>query len=250
MQRLRDNLTFSSQLRYLFWRARGTRDNLTVRLRTGLNITIRNPPAKDIDIAYEIFVPDIYQCPKQLDLKDVRKIVDVGANVGYSCIYWLHHFPYSRVIAFEPHPAHVRQINLHLQLNHVADRVTLLASAAGTQAGKMFLTDKGSESALLIASSHNTISVPVVDWFTEIGEEQIDLLKIDIEGSEYPLLADTRFESLKIKTCVLEWHNTSDYPDGRTWCIERLSQLGYSVVPGKLNQPAAGLLWAFRKDCL
>jgi FkbM family methyltransferase len=232
------------------WRATGTQDNLTVRLKSEQALIIRKPPAKDIDIAYEIFVPDIYQCPKQLDVKDVRKIVDVGANVGYSCIYWLHHFPDSQVIAFEPHPAHVRQINLHLQINHVAERVTLLASAAGTQAGQMFLTDMGPESALLAASSHNTISVPVVDWFTEIGKEQIDLLKIDIEGSEYPLLADTRFESLKIKICVLEWHNTSDYPDGRTWCINRLTQLGYSVLPGKIDRPPAGLLWAFRKECV
>jgi len=250
MQRLRDHLTISSQLRYLLWRATGTQDNITVRLKSDQTLIIRKPPTKDIDIAYEIFVPDIYQCPKELDVKDVRKIVDVGANVGYSCIYWLHHFPDSRVIAFEPHPDHVRQINLHLQINDVADRVTLLASAAGTQAGKMFLTDMGPESALLAASSNNTILVPVVDWFTEIGEEQIDLLKIDIEGSEYPLLADTRFESLKIKTCVLEWHNTSDYPDGRTWCINRLTQLGYSVVPGKIDRPPAGLLWAFRKECL
>jgi FkbM family methyltransferase len=250
MLKLRNNLTLNSHLRYLLWRTTGYRYNFTAQLMTGQHITIRRPPAQDISTANEIFVQNVYQCPRQLDAKNVKTIVDVGANVGYSCIYWLHQFPFSRVIAFEPHPIHIKQIKLHLQMNQLTERVTLLASAAGTQSGEMFLTDMGPESTLLATLNYNTLSVPVVDWFIEIGEEQIDLLKIDIEGSEYLLLADTRFESLKIKTFVLEWHNTSDYPDGRTWCIERLSQLGYSIVPGKVDKPPIGLLWAFRKDCL
>jgi FkbM family methyltransferase len=250
MQKLRDSLTFNSQLQYLLWRSTGSRYDLAMRLATGANIVVRKSPAQDLNIAYEIFRHNIYQCPKQLNAKNIKTIVDVGANVGYSCLYWLHHFPEARVIAFEPHPEHIKQIEVHLQINRVTERVTLFPSAAGTKVGELFLADKGPESTLLASSNSPKLSVPVVDWFSQLGNQPIDLLKMDIEGSEYPLLADSRFSNLRIETCVLEWHQTPDYPDGRKWCIDRLSHLGYSVVPGKLEQECAGLLWAFRQDCI
>jgi hypothetical protein len=47
--------------------------------------------------------------------------------------------------------------------------------------------------------------VDVVDIFDELSDRAIDILKIDIEGSEHPLLADPRFAKLRVRFLVMEW---------------------------------------------
>ena len=245
MQRLRDDLTLISHLGYLWWCARGRRDELRVQLATGHTLLLRPPPAHDLEIAYEIFTADVYDCPREIDARSIRHIVDVGANVGFSCLNWLRTYPDAHITAFEPHPAHVRQIRRHLQVNGLEEQVTLIAAAAGRVSGEMFLTDAGPESQLHTAAQPDALQVPVVDWFETIGSEAIDLLKLDIEGGEYTLLADARFAALRCRVAVLEWHRSPEISDGAAWCAERFERLGYRVLPGKLVTERAGLLWAF-----
>lgn len=42
-------------------------------------------------------------------------------------------------------------------------------------------------------------------WFREIESQNIDLLKIDIEDSEYVILSDPRFDHLNIRVCEWQW---------------------------------------------
>jgi FkbM family methyltransferase len=50
----------------------------------------------------QIFVELEYQPPH--DVRDVRLVLDCGANVGYSSAFFLTQFPNSHVIAIEPDP--------------------------------------------------------------------------------------------------------------------------------------------------
>src|SRR4051794_1523575 len=50
----------------------------------------------------QIFVDHEYRCIDHL--KNIRTIVDAGANVGYSSAYFLSRFPDVRIIAVEPDP--------------------------------------------------------------------------------------------------------------------------------------------------
>lgn len=245
MEKLRRKLTSASELKYLLWRVMGMHKDIVVKTRDGKLLSIRKAPAQDANIAHELFVLNVYDLPDQIAINGARTIVDVGANVGYSCVLWLQRFPGAKLLAFEPHPDHLRQINLHLKLNGLVERATVIAGVAGTRSGELFLTDRGPESALVVSSTEGTFPVEGVDWFSYLSGE-IDLLKIDIEGGEYELLNDLRFQALDVKVCVLEWHTTADQPDGRRWCVERFTSLGYKVISGKLEQPHAGLLWAYK----
>jgi len=49
----------------------------------------------------EIFVRQVYREAVRTG-RDVKLIVDLGAYVGYSCIYFLQEYPRARFIAFEP----------------------------------------------------------------------------------------------------------------------------------------------------
>jgi FkbM family methyltransferase len=235
-----------SKARYLLWRATRAGRTLSVRLKGADHLLLRPPPSDDLAIAYEIFVSRAYECPQLFDPAAVRLVVDVGANVGYTCVYWLRQFPSARVIAFEPHPGHLAQIRRHLAMNGYAGRVTLHGAAAGMRDGELFLTDDGCRSTLVAGAGRARIPVPVVDWISLVGTDDIDLLKIDIEGGEYALLADPRFATLPVRILVLEWHRTPDYPDGHRWCVARLAEAGFRILSVEVDAGVNGLIWAVK----
>jgi FkbM family methyltransferase len=255
MIRLRDKLNFYSQLKYFVWRLLSSRStynyDLVVKMKNGASIIIRsNSQSKgltstDIDVAYELFVTEVYKSPQEINAKDVKRIVYVGGNVGYSCVYWFNTFPNAQIVVFEPHPKHVEKIYKHLKLNHANHRVTVIPSAAGNELGSLFLTDMGGESQITTERNEKNISVSIVDWFEPIGTQEIDILKIDIEGGEYALLSDPRVKEVNFKTLIMEWHDTDSYPDGYGWCMNRLKELKYTVIGDKCPSDHCGILYAF-----
>jgi hypothetical protein len=134
-----------------------------------------------------------------------------------------------------------------LRENGLLNRVKLIPAGVGTTDQLMYLNDAGSSSRL----SHHPrrqryYQVQVLDLFKTVKLATIDLLKIDIEGDEYNLLADSRFPDLNAQALVLEWHETSDYLDARAWCIDRLNALRYRTLTGVEDLPLGGLIWGFR----
>jgi FkbM family methyltransferase len=257
MRRLRDHLTLTSLARYLAWRALKSARPLVVELRDGERIALRPPPAADLDTAYEVFVLRIYD-PVRSAVSRPLRIVDVGANVGYTCVLWGHAFPEARVTAFEPHPRHVRALRQNLALNGLDGNVEVVEAAAGVSAGRAAFLDAENESGLVAsgrpasservakAGAPRELEVKVVDFFELVGEGPLDLLKMDIEGGEYPLLSDPRFAALRARAIALEWHVTPTHPDGKRWCEQRLRELGYAVQEGKGGTRTNGMLFGTR----
>jgi FkbM family methyltransferase len=239
----RDLLNPLSRARYLIWRTLGARSPIKVRLKSGLCIRIRSHSTTDYGVAWDIFLRGSYRCPEPVS--QVRHIVDLGANVGYSCLFWCQQYPEARVTAFEPHPKHLSAIAENLSANHFSDRVKVVEAAVGVAEAEAYLSDAGSSSA--ITSNPAGYTVLVVDVFPML-DGTIDILKIDIEGSEYGLLGDERFGSIQARTVVVEWHKTADCPDGREWCLNRLRRFGYRTRIGCEDLPLAGLIWGFRGD--
>jgi FkbM family methyltransferase len=208
---------------------------------SGARIVVRPPPATDLDTAFEVFASDCYHSPRPMP--PIRSILDLGANVGYSVIRWLYRYPDARVLAYEPHPAHCRQVREHIALNRVADRVTLIEAAAGTARGNVLLSDDENRSSVI--GNSTGIRVPVLDLFSEI-HDPFDLVKIDIEGAEYDILGDPRFERLRPQAFVLEWHAVPGAASGPEWCVRRFEELRYEAV-SVWTAVDHGIIWAFAR---
>jgi len=131
-----------------------------------------------------------------------------------------------------------------LAANRFSDRVKVVPAAAGVSKTAGYLVDAGSSSTI---AESGDFAVQVVDLFQTV-KGPIDILKIDIEGGEYKLLADERFGSLGARTVVVEWHKRANCPDGRKWCEDRLRRFGYRTSIGFEDLPLAGLIWGFRTD--
>lgn len=214
------------------------------RLRGGAEISIRPEPSHDYQTACEIFSDRIYDC--DLDPGSVRRIVDLGGNVGYSCLFWCEKYPNASVLTFEPHPAHCRLLQWHLDKNGYANRVKLVASAAGVRAEIANFTDDDDGSAIVQDGLAGSMRVQVADVFQAVSDTPIDILKMDIEGSEYAILADPRFEALAARTeCVLlEWHARDE--QGEAFCRDRLASLGFTVESGRACGNQCGMLYCTR----
>ena len=112
-------------------------------------------------------------------------IVDLGANIGCSIVLWLHRYPQAQIIAYEPLPSNYQILRWQSEINHAMQRVTLIAAAASNRAFDCFLSNAENESTVTNEFAEGRIRIKAVDFFEQMGDRQIDLLKIDIEGGEY-----------------------------------------------------------------
>ena len=245
-------LTPSSAVRYLGWRLGGKRRDVWLRLRSerefpGPEVQLRpNSAGNNVgDVVHEIFIHKFLRVPVRIPPERVKLIVDVGANVGMSCLYWLAAYWRAKVIAFEPHPGHAAQCKANLERNGFMSRATLHDVAAGTANARAWISNAGTSSQVGTVPGDG-YETEVIDFFALLGGRRIDILKIDIEGGEYELLEDPRFGELDIGAIILEWHEREDRPEGHAWCRERLRELGYQLYP-MFEQKTYGMMWAYQK---
>jgi FkbM family methyltransferase len=218
-----------SSLLYPVWRTVPATNKLSVRLTNGLRVTIRRPPAEDILLFREIFVEEVYREDHDADGQVVRRIIDVGANVGYSVLWLAARFPTARIEAFEPVPEHVTLLKKAIAGNDLNDRVSLYPVAVGTRDQEAYISIGGLRSKLSFENGPTRVRTQVVDFFERAGVEVIDILKLDCEGSEYDLLMDPRFAKLKVRRLLLEWHADQNRPHADQEIVARLHELGWQI---------------------
>ncbi|MCC6716869.1 MAG: FkbM family methyltransferase [Acetobacteraceae bacterium] len=238
------------QARYLLWHATGRRRPFTFILKSGLHIGIRKPDdkANDFGVFYEVFVERCYAVPASLATRipgSVRSILDLGSNCGVSLLWWHLHYPDADILGFEAHPANAAAAQANIDRNRAGLRITLRAEAVGATHGRVRLSDRGAGASMFYRNAPNYLEVPMVDLFAAIAGRRFDLLKIDIEGAEFALLDDPRFDDLAPPALVMEWHEVGR-PGAQAYVHERLSALGYDVQDVMTVPNDHGVLWAVR----
>jgi FkbM family methyltransferase len=239
-------LTLGNRLCYIAWKLSKLPKPFQCRIRNGPTFSMRPVPSADWNTAVEIFLLRVYDLGPD---DSVRKVVDLGGNVGYSCLFWCWSYPHATVITFEPHPLHCDLLERHLKQNHYQDRVKLVRAGGAPFSSTATLTDDEVGSSIVRQiGSKPSIQVELVDFFETVGPGPIDILKMDIEGSEYAIMQDDRFGELaaRVRHLIMEWHVYEPSHLGSEWCRERLKGLGFQVEMGLSRGRQYGLLKAFR----
>ncbi len=112
-------------------------------------------------------------------------ILDAGANIGASAVYFAAEYPGSVVYAIEPEPNNAAL----LRMNCAGRNVRIFEGAVGAEDGTMFLVDPGLGDFGYRVESAGEIEVPVSSVATlmrEVDRSQMFplIFKIDIEGGE------------------------------------------------------------------
>jgi FkbM family methyltransferase len=223
-------MTRSSGLLYTAWRALPATEAITIRLTNGVRVTLRRPPAEDILLFREIFLEQVYRISELDSCKaDVRRILDIGSNIGYSVLWFAAQFPGAKISAFEPVADHIDLLTKAIAANRLNDRVIIYPAAVGTENRNAYMVTAGLRSRLTPETGPNRVRTAVVDFFESVGAGHIDILKLDCEGSEYELLMDKRFADLNVRALLLEWHAYKNRPRADIEIAARLRSLGWRI---------------------
>lgn len=222
------------------------------RLRDGSGTVFLRSGTGDFDIFEEIFRARAYTPPRAVRalLGDAPRIADLGANVGLFSAWALSEFPGARTRLFEPDPANLAVLRECIAASPDPAAWDLRPAAAGTAAGTLaFRSGKfqHSRAATGEEAPEDVVEVPVIDVFELLGDA--DLVKIDIEGGEWPILGDERLARIPAKAVVLEYHRRPEMPPGEPPQVaeDLLRAAGFDQIEHRFwNPPWVGELWAWR----
>ncbi|HXP37115.1 MAG TPA: FkbM family methyltransferase [Solirubrobacteraceae bacterium] len=174
--------------------------------------------------------------------------VDLGANIGIWGL-WLHgRFPVERVVALEPDPENAGKHRRQIELNRL-DRSWQLLQAAATLADGpvVFSTGQATTGRIAEQGERGAVEVQGRDSFSLL--DGVDLLKVDIEGAEWPLLADPRLASISVPVVMLEYHpHGAPSADPREDAQRALAGAGYQTLPMHDAPDGTGIVWGWRPE--
>jgi FkbM family methyltransferase len=128
----------------------------------------------------------------RLSAQPIRTFIDVGAHIGQTSIEALRIFPEARVIAFEPEPNSFSELRSRIS----SPRFQAYNCALDAEDRMAQLTLNGFRSSLILGDKDApkmVVKCRTLDTFCrEQAITQIDVLKIDSEGNEIPILNGAR----------------------------------------------------------
>jgi FkbM family methyltransferase len=221
------------------------------RLRgSGVVVHVRHssPDVLNLD---EIFYQRLYEAPEPVrgaiaELSDPPRIVDLGANVGLAGAWFLGTYPGASVVAYEPDPANAAVHAETVAANGLDGRWRLVVAAAGANVGLVPFVPGHFAESHLAAPGEDGVQVEAVDVLPELMKA--DLLKIDVEGAEWAILADERFRDGSAAAVVLEYHpHLCPDPDPRALAERLLRSAGYEVQDIFHAPDGHGMIWGWRR---
>jgi FkbM family methyltransferase len=215
---------------------------------TGVAIAVRHQTA-DILALDEVFSQREYELPPEVKEVLARRrplrVLDLGANIGLFGAWTLGQFSHVEITSIEADPDNARVLAATIAANR-GKTWNLVEAAAGTRADTVRFVAGGHTTSHLAQPDENGIEIPAVDVFELPGD--VDLLKIDIEGGEWPLLDDPRFGRRGANAVVLEYHPQGcPTADARAAAEDRLRRAGFEITSVRPHpEHGTGLIWALR----
>lgn len=190
----------------------------------------------------EIFNKEIYNVDlvqKNGDKNDVPIIFDLGAHIGLSILYFKIKYPNSKIVAFEPNSNIFPILQENMEYNHLTN-VELHNIAVGSKNEiRTFYIDNSGNDAFSTGSfnkdawngeqTSTTINVKC-EQLSKYVNEEIDILKMDIEGAETEVFKElVESDRLKyIKNILIEYHPINDGNSKNI--IKLLNENGFETV--------------------
>lgn len=171
----------------------------------------------------------VYEQYNTLRIKN-NVILDIGANVGDSAIYFYHKGA-KHVYSFEPYPYTYKLGLENIKLNNLQNYVTFLNKGVGNK-GKIKLDENyNSNLATGIRNFKNGVLIEIETLEKIIKQFKITngIMKIDCEGSEYEFILNADIKSLrKFQQILIEYHY------GYRNLVKKLESSGFKV---KITRP-------------
>jgi FkbM family methyltransferase len=177
---------------------------------------------------YKIFYFKEYNIPVNFNPK---VILDLGANIGLAAVYFAQKYPNARIISVEPEPSNFKML---LKNTESYSNVTCLNYGVWSKVTNLEIESGygncGFRTTEVDYNNSNTIEAISIDKILDDFQlDHIDILKIDIEGSEKEIF-EKNFERWLPKTnmIVIELHENIKQGCSKA-LFKAVSNLNYKI---------------------
>jgi FkbM family methyltransferase len=231
--------------------------------RSGVRITAPNVPGARLPL-YEQYADDCYRLRGLLAPFQGRplSVFDVGAHIGSFATNVASLHPQARIECFEPSRQSAEYLRRNVAQNGFAQRVTVHEVALADQEGTALFDDNdgGSVHNGLVQedrrlvdgadapAQRHTVEVPTTTFDKAVAAASAppNLVKMDCEGGEYPLVYASSPESwASVEAVVMEYHPVpgQSWDELRAW----LADVGLDVMRHESLRPGLGTAWLTRR---
>lgn len=205
--------------------------------------TIRFNDGANFYILYkDIFVHRIYHFEAQ---RPDPLILDCGSNIGMSILYFKRLYPKARIVGFEPDPEVVSFLRENTERNRL-EEVQVVQAALSRDGAKRTLYSDGkygsglsehlTEGADPAWRQYDVACVRLRDYLTA----PVDFLKMNIEGAEYEVLADSEDRLRQIREMVIEYHHLPGLPRSLHEILQILHRQGFDYLINDFDSETNG----------
>jgi FkbM family methyltransferase len=177
-------------------------------------------------------------------------VIDCGGHIGLSVLYFKSLYPDSRIVTFEPNPETFWYLRQNIRQNRLQG-VTAVNKALTGERRKQAILYVG-EDYLQAWDSTDTIKPDLwtnMDQYRAIPvrttilsphiKERVEFIKLDIEGAEYDVLAESRARMSSVNALTLEYHQSArNRAEGKLHkTVELLNAAGFRCEMRYQNRP-------------
>ncbi len=175
---------------------------------------------------YEIFVNRLYEFPFS---GGAPRILDLGANVGLSVLFFKQRYPQAQVVALEADPRIYTYLVHNLEANAVRDVQAVNKAAWDADEQLTFLHEGADAGRVSPDSPGTTMDVQAVHLDRFLSQQQFDFIKMDIEGAETRVVPACERLLGAARWVFIEYHSSPGERQGLADILSLLRDLGFRV---------------------
>lgn len=189
----------------------------------------------------EIFVQKIYAFKFQ---NKAPRILDLGANIGLSILFFKHLYPEAQIVAFEADKKIYDCLKKNVHGNGYHD-VQLINKAIWSESTTLKFTPDGADGGrLAIAEGQELLEVEAVAISEILENHKFDFIKMDIEGAEKLVLPACEKYLTEVKFLFVEYHSLVGETQSLDKILHILSKSGFRIdIHNLICQPSPFINW-------
>jgi len=156
------------------------------------------------------------------------RILDLGANIGLSVLFFKHLHPRARILALEADPGMFRILERNLRGNGFDD-VERIARAAWNADTRLPFAPDGADGGRVALSGPAPLEVAAVDLGALLRGRDFDFVKVDVEGAEDVVLPACRETLQRARYLAVEYHSIPGRRQSLADLLRLMEECGFRV---------------------
>lgn len=156
-------------------------------------------------------------------------IIDCGANIGLSILYFTKNYPNAEILAFEPDHEIFQILKQNIESLSCNSSIIIKEEAVWKEDTTLeFFSDGGLSGSLFadFANKKNIIKIKAADLKKYLNKK-VDFLKMDIEGAENEVIFDIKNQLHYVENLFLEYHGIKDKKQNLGDILNLLTEEGF-----------------------